>query len=101
MCAAPVLLLPAPAAPDAFSLSPPCLQFSAGIYGLIPNVSGDPETRSAVERVRRKIAERGGLNGIRTLARIIATMDTTGATASSSCVCLRIGVCVALDVREC
>lgn len=53
-------------------------QFSAGLYGLIPNVTSDPETRSAVERVRMKIAERGGLNGIRTLAKIMATMDNSG-----------------------
>ena len=53
-------------------------QFSAGLYGLIPNVKSDPETRSAVEKVRLKIAERGGLNGIRTLAAIMRTMDNSG-----------------------
>jgi len=31
-----------------------------------------------VEKVRRKIAERGGLNGIRTLGRILRTMDDSG-----------------------
>ncbi len=53
-------------------------QFSAGLYGLIPNVKSDPETRSAVDKVRLKIAERGGLNGIRTLAAIMRTMDNSG-----------------------
>jgi len=53
-------------------------EFSAGLYGLIPNVVSDPETRSAVERVRLKIAERGGLNGIRTLAKILASIDSKG-----------------------
>jgi len=53
-------------------------EFSAGLFNLRPNVAGNPETRSAVERVRRVIAERGGLNGIRTLARIMATMDDSG-----------------------
>lgn len=53
-------------------------EFSAGLYGLIPNVKSDPETRSAVEKVRLKIAERGGLNGIRTLAAIMRTMDNSG-----------------------
>jgi hypothetical protein len=60
-----------------FSLSNP-FQFSAGLYHLIPNVKSDPETRSAVEKVRLKIAERGGLNGIRTLAAIMRTMDNSG-----------------------
>ena len=59
-------------------LAPWWWQFSAGLYGLIPNVKGDPETRSAVEKVRLKIAERGGLNGIRTLAAIMRTMDNSG-----------------------
>lgn len=63
----------------------PVSQFSAGLYGLIPNVSGDPETRSAVERVRMKIAERGGLNGIRTLAKIMASMDDSGVCAPHLC----------------
>lgn len=53
-------------------------EFSSGLFGLIPNLKGDPESRSAVERVRRKIAERGGLNGIRTLGRIMRTMDDSG-----------------------
>uniref|UniRef100_A0A7S1CH19 EF-hand domain-containing protein n=1 Tax=Bicosoecida sp. CB-2014 TaxID=1486930 RepID=A0A7S1CH19_9STRA len=53
-------------------------EFSACLFNLKPNVAGNPETRSAVERVRRVIAERGGLNGIRTLARIMATMDDSG-----------------------
>lgn len=53
-------------------------EFCAGLFRLIPNVKGDPETRSAVERVRAKIAERGGLNGIRTLGRIMRTMDDSG-----------------------
>jgi Ca2+-binding EF-hand superfamily protein len=53
-------------------------EFSAGLFGLVPNVHSSPETRSAVERVRQKIAERGGLNGIRTLGRIMRTMDDSG-----------------------
>lgn len=53
-------------------------EFAAGLFGLIPNVKSDPETRSAVQRVRNRIRERGGLNGIRTLGRIMRTMDDTG-----------------------
>lgn len=53
-------------------------EFTAGIFGLIPNVKNDPETRSAVEKVRNKIRERGGMNGIRTLGRILRTMDDSG-----------------------
>lgn len=53
-------------------------EFSSGLFNLRANVAGNPETRSAVERVRRVIADRGGLNGIRTLARIMRTMDDSG-----------------------
>jgi len=53
-------------------------EFAAGLYGLIPNVKSDPETRSAVEKFRLKIAERGGKNGIRTLMAILKELDTTG-----------------------
>lgn len=53
-------------------------EFSAALFGLIPNPAGDPVTRSAMERVRAKIAERGGLNGIRSLGRIMRIMDDNG-----------------------
>jgi len=53
-------------------------EFSAALFGLIPNPVGDPVTRSAMDRVRHKIAERGGLNGIRSLGRIMRIMDDNG-----------------------
>lgn len=53
-------------------------EFSGAVYHLIPCVANDPKSRSAVERVRAKIASRGGLNGIRTLGRILRTMDDNG-----------------------
>ncbi len=77
------------------------LQFAAGIYGLIPNVTSDPETRSAVERVRMKIAERGGLNGIRTLAKIMATMDTSGPRAACSLGLICFGALICGTSRSC
>jgi hypothetical protein len=45
-------------------------EFAALITGILPNVSGDPESRSAVERVRAAVASHGGMNGIRTLAKL-------------------------------
>lgn len=53
-------------------------EFCGSVFGLLPSFKGDPNSRSAVERVRAKIAERGGLNGIRTLGRILRTMDDNG-----------------------
>ena len=53
-------------------------EFSGTIFKLIPSVKNDPNSRSVVERVRAKIASRGGLNGIRTLGRILRSMDDSG-----------------------
>lgn len=53
-------------------------EFSAALFGLLPNLHGDPKSRAATERFRAKIAERGGLNGIRTLGAILRSMDDTG-----------------------
>lgn len=53
-------------------------EFTAGLFGLVPNLRGAPEVRSALGRVRQKIAERGGLNGIRSLARVMRIMDDNG-----------------------
>eukprot|EP00753_Platysulcus_tardus_P007636 PLAT15325.1.p2 GENE.PLAT15325.1~~PLAT15325.1.p2 ORF type:complete len:357 (+),score=205.89 PLAT15325.1:145-1215(+) len=53
-------------------------EFSAGVLGLKPHPSSSPEGRSVVERVRALILERGGKNGIRTLGRILRTMDDSG-----------------------
>lgn len=53
-------------------------EFCGTVFKLIPSVKNDPNSRSAVERVRAKIAERGGMNGIRTLGRILRTMDDSG-----------------------
>jgi calcyphosin len=50
-------------------------EFSAALFGLIPNPSGDAATRSAISRVRSKIAERGGLNGIHSIGRILRIME--------------------------
>lgn len=53
-------------------------EFAAALFGLIPNPVGDAATRSAMDRVRHRIAERGGLNGIRSLGRIMRIMDDNG-----------------------
>ena len=49
-------------------------EFAAMVVGILPNVSGDPESRSAVDRVRRAIASRGGMNGIRTIGKLFRTL---------------------------
>lgn len=53
-------------------------EFTAGLFGLVPNLRGSPEARSAMDRIRQKIGERGGLNGIRSLARVMRIMDDNG-----------------------
>ena len=53
-------------------------EFCGAVFKLVPSVANDPKSRSAVERVRAKIASRGGMNGIRTLGRILRTMDDNG-----------------------
>ena len=80
-------------------------EFSGGLFGLIPNpgkadscvpsfpsfphialalwvlwyiAAGNPEARTAFERMRAAIAGRGGLNGIRSLARVLRVMDDNG-----------------------
>lgn len=53
-------------------------EFCGSVFKLTPSVKNDPNSRSVVERVRAKIASRGGLNGIRTLGRIMRTMDDNG-----------------------
>ena len=53
-------------------------EFCGSVFRLVPSVANDPKSRSVVERVRAKIASRGGLNGIRTLGRILRTMDDNG-----------------------
>jgi len=49
--------------------------FLLQILGLKPNPVGAPESRSVLERVRTKIAQRGGLNGIRTLGILFRVID--------------------------
>lgn len=53
-------------------------EFCGAVFGILPTFKNDPDSRSAVERMRAKIASRGGLNGIRTLGRIMRTMDDNG-----------------------
>lgn len=53
-------------------------EFCGSVFKLRPSIQNDPNSRSVVERVRAKIASRGGLNGIRTLGRILRTMDDNG-----------------------
>ena len=53
-------------------------EFTAGLFGLVPNLRGSPDVRSALGRVRQKIAERGGLNGIRSISRVMRIMDNNG-----------------------
>lgn len=53
-------------------------EFSAALFGIIPSPAGHPESRSAIERVRQKIAERGGTNGFRTVRHLLKRMDDNG-----------------------
>lgn len=53
-------------------------EFCGSVFRLTPSVKNDPNSRSVVERVRAKVASRGGLNGIRTLGRIMRSIDDNG-----------------------
>ena len=53
-------------------------EFSGGLFGLIPNTKCNAKVRCAVDRMRHAIAERGGLNGIRSLSRVMKVMDRDG-----------------------
>jgi Ca2+-binding EF-hand superfamily protein len=50
-------------------------EFVEQLVGLKANPKGDPFSRSVLERVRERVAERGGLNGIRTLGVLFRIMD--------------------------
>jgi len=51
-------------------------EFSSGLFD--NKMSADPNSKSIVERVKGRILERGGKNGIRTLTKILVRMDDTG-----------------------
>lgn len=53
-------------------------EFTAALFGLIPSPSGSAESRSAVNRVRAKITERGGSNGFRAVRRVLNRIDDNG-----------------------
>ena len=53
-------------------------EFINRVLQINPNPVGDPLSRSLIERVRAKIVERGGANGIRTIGRIFKIMDDNG-----------------------
>jgi len=53
-------------------------EFALHLFGLGPHLVPDAASRSVVERVKAKIIERGGANGIRTLTRILRRMDKDG-----------------------
>eukprot|EP00941_MAST-03F_sp_MAST-3F-sp1_P004086 g4086.t1 len=53
-------------------------EFVEEVVGLKPSGKGDPFSRSVLERVRARVAERGGLNGIRTLGVLFRIMDDNG-----------------------
>lgn len=50
-------------------------EFSAALVGLVPNLKGSPLCRSALGRVRTALAARGSLNGIRSMAIVMRSMD--------------------------
>jgi len=50
-------------------------EFSAGLLGLIPNPKGDPIVRSAIDRIRHKMSQRGSLHCIRKMGRAFRIMD--------------------------
>lgn len=52
-------------------------EFLESLFGL-KGMSVNPATRSIMEQFRYKIAQRGGLNGIRTLGRIFRHLDFNG-----------------------
>lgn len=54
------------------------VEFIEKVLGLVPNVAGDPKSRSVLEKVRAVITKRGGMNGIRTLGRLFRIMDDNG-----------------------
>lgn len=53
-------------------------EFINRVLRINPNPAGDALSRSLIERVRAKIIERGGANGIRTIGRIFKIMDDNG-----------------------
>jgi Ca2+-binding EF-hand superfamily protein len=53
-------------------------EFSAALFGLVPNLRGTPETRSALGRVRAALAARGGLHSIRSLGIVMRSIDDNG-----------------------
>jgi len=53
-------------------------EFIEQVVGLKVNPFGDAETRSVLERLRRAVAKRGGMNGIRSMARVFRNMDDNG-----------------------
>lgn len=59
------------------------VEFVEEVIGLKPNPKGDPYSRSVLERVRARVAERGGLNGIRTLGVLFRIMDDNGSNSLS------------------
>lgn len=53
-------------------------EFSAALFGLVPNLRGTPETRSALGRVRAALATRGSLNSIRSMGIVMRSLDDNG-----------------------
>ena len=53
-------------------------EITNGIFDLAPHPMAHKEGRSLLERIRARVAERGGLNGIRTMGRIFKIMDDNG-----------------------
>ncbi len=45
-------------------------EFTRGLFGLESNSKADPVARGAVERMRDRVLQRGGRNGIRTLGKL-------------------------------
>merc|ERR1711959_165527 len=56
----------------------PYKEFSSKLIGVKPDVEGNPILRGIMDRVRQKVLEQGGLNGIRVLSNMFRSFDETG-----------------------
>jgi Ca2+-binding EF-hand superfamily protein len=73
-----VLTIPIPTLNMPSTLPSSFFQFSNKLLGIGPAAQVSGASRSIVERVKNKIIERGGANGIRTCTRLLKRMDKDG-----------------------